>query len=179
MLSHQYLFTQYFNWNDMKKFIFTVYVALILSVSNTANATIIEIDSAADTSNNGLWDISLFNGKVEDTNVLAILSQQVWWQNSTLAGLFAVKLEIGSGNVTSSGVGPAFMYQSNLMRACQTFSNTYTSCNNGGVLTTFSLRPDRLFTFATATRVPEPSSFLIVLLSLFGLVVFKRKLNLK
>ena len=153
--------------------------AVIMSFlwSFTANATLIEISGASDSENNGTWDISFVDGTFDTLSTT--LMAQVWWNDFTLAGLFATTLEIGAGNAGSGLVGPDFAYEivnatSYRQRACQTFSVTLNDCGAGGDLATFTDSRTRLFTYATATRVPEPTTAVLIALGLAG-VSFSRK----
>lgn len=164
----------------MKTIKLAVIISLLLLCFN-ANSTVIYLTGASDPNLNGMYDISTTDKTFAEFQ--PVLETQIWWGDQSLASLFAKTLEIGFGNVTSSGIGPLFAYGTSgsnfLMMACETYSVTINSCGAGGQLAGYQDRDTRLFTFATATRVPEPGSLAVMLVGLIGLLMGRQSASKK
>lgn len=136
---------------------FLALVAVLLSPL-TVNAEVIVISGATNPANDGEWEISFITG-----NFLSLqeqLANQVWWEDSDLAELFAITLSDQMGRPNNIA-GPLFAYSYNFA-SCQV--GIWVDIAGVGVLNTFEQDcagdfDDVSFTWAIAERVPvsEPS----------------------
>jgi hypothetical protein len=166
--------------NDKLKPIGLALAALLMSVSFAANAVVININTAPNSSDNGLYDVTFVDGTFNALSTT--LMDQVWWGDANLAGLFATTLGTSSGNSGSGLVGPDFAYAildstSHRQMACQQFSVLNINCGAAGQLTNFTDSRTRLFTFALAERVSEPGIVALLGLGLLGMGFSVRRRN--
>jgi hypothetical protein len=158
-------------------------ISLFLSVSLMAKATIIEINGQG--ALDGSWEITELASTYGDAQ--SILMDQLWWGDSGLANIFAQAL--GPIAITTDSYnkrqnfGAFFARQVQVNSTNTSFTDLYfrawrTSTNTLGNYRGIDFgnpNDTTIIVFATATRVPEPTTIALLGLSLFGLVFSRRK----
>jgi hypothetical protein len=134
------------------------------------NADLIEITGggAAD----GWWELSIITGEASDASIQDILDDQVWWDDSTLALLFADTCGTCLGLNTST-IGAFFSYD---------YWSTGSSLVGAGYFTSTGSAllwnaDDGPWKFATAERVsvPEPATLALFGIGLLGMTAARRR----
>jgi len=154
-----------------------IIAALFVFSPFVAGADPIVIDGAADSNNDGVWDILLLDGSFDELD--ATLTAQVWWGDDSLARLFADTLGIASGNI-GFGLnhwGPLFAVTSsivnglalNLGQLCLDDACSGTSYDNVSNI--------KRVTFATASRItiPEPGTLSLLAFGIVGMSLLRRR----
>ena len=153
-------------------------IAALLAFSPfVAGADPIVINGAADSDNNGVWDVTLLDGAFDELE--ATLTTQIWWGDDILARLFADTLGIASGNIgfRLDNWGPLFAVTRsivndlafNLGQLCLDDACNGTSYAN--------VSNTKLLTYATAsrTKIPEPGTLSLLAIGIAGLSLLRRR----
>ena len=112
----------------------------------------------------GAYDVTTITGILNAPSISSQLTNQVWFNNETLAGEFAglVQDSLGLPNALGFTVGPLFVFEVPLIsRAWFPLTSTVGIVSGGN--------PSTERTFAIAQQVPEPSTLALLSLGFLGI----------
>ncbi len=157
-------------------------LAMLLACSFSTKATIVSI--AGQGALDGRWDIEELASSYGDAQ--STVMNQVWWGDSTLAGVFAQAL--GSTVITtpsynaSQDLGALFAFaeepappDTNLLFKAW-FTDTTVLGTFRGIDFASTTRPTT-FVYATATRVPEPGTLALLGVGILAITLSRTRRN--
>lgn len=151
------------------------YLALIAVLLSPMAANAIPIEITGTASSDGTWEITTILGTWDD--LLSQLMGQEWWDDASLALVFADTLSDGLGFPWVDTLGPLFAIDPTQYERPDMFAACNTDLNCGLY---FGLG-DSIATWAIAERVasvPEPGTLALLAIGLFGMGLARRKKQL-
>ena len=162
----------------MKNLLSSIIFAVVFSAGHvSADPIIVNITNAADSANNGPWEVEVLVGSFDTFQ--DILMEQVWWEtelHSSIAHLFAIAVGDSFGYPNEDGYsGPFFamhLDQVDGVPWAHTLSIHLNSDDRGSLLWPVN---DETTTWVIARSIPEPATFFLLVTGVAGLHMIRRQ----